>query len=198
MSTLAPTYTSVDARPFSTHYVWAEAFLEHPIEKVWEYAVDLPLWMGANHEWEPLAGETGKAGMLWRIWPRRHYAAENGMDPDNVPPPRYHFVGITKVIRHKLLGIEVWTEKGGSYGTAIDPSHRGLDSVLFTDLGNRTNARALFIGVEKPKPEQTLDTSDEEQVAANVMLHFQNLEKLLDGIPLDPPATESYRAEDAA
>jgi hypothetical protein len=198
MSTLAPTYTSVDERPFHTHYVWAEAVLDHPIEKVWEYALDLPLWMGANHEWEPLAGETGKAGMLWRIWPRRHYVAEKGMDPDNLAPPRYHFVGIGKVIRHKLIGVEVWPERGGSYGAAIDPSHRGLDSVLFTDLGERTNVRALFIAVEDPKPDQRVDTSEEEQVAANVMLHFENLQKVLGGVPLDSPATESYREADTA
>jgi hypothetical protein len=198
MSTLAPTYTSVDARPFSTHYVWAEADIEHPVEKVWDFAVDLPLWMGANHEWEPLAGELGKAGMLWRIWPRRHYVAESGLDPDDLAPPRYHYVGIAKVIRHKLIGVEVWTERGGSYGGALHESHTGLDSLLLTDLGGRTNVRGLFIAVEDPKPEQHVDTSEEEQLAANVMLHFENLRKLIDGIPLDPPATESYREEDTA
>jgi hypothetical protein len=196
MSRLAVSFETVDQRPFGTHYVWADADIDHPVEKVWEYAVDLPSWMGANHEWEPVAGETGKPGMLWRIWPRRHYVVESGLE-EECPPPRFHWVGIAKVIRHKLIGVEVWSEKGGSYGAALDPSHNGLDSLVLTDLGGRTNIKGLFIAVEDPKPDQHIDTSEEENIAANVMLHFDNLRKLIDGTPLDPPKTESFRREDS-
>jgi hypothetical protein len=194
LSTLESSYQSVDQRPFDTHYVWADADYDHPIEKVWEHAVDIPSWMGANHEWEPLAGETGKAGMLYRLWPRRHYLVESGVEGE-CPPPHYHFVGIAKVIRHKLLGIEVWPEEGGSYGGLVIPSHKGLDSLVFTDLGGgRTNLKGLFIAVEDRKPDQQIDTSEEENIAANVMLHFDNLRKVIEGTPLDPPKSETYRA----
>jgi hypothetical protein len=102
------------------------------------------------------------------------------------------------VIRHKLIGVEVWPEKGGSYGAALDPSHKGLDSLIFTDLGDgRTNLKGLFISVEDPKPDQHIDTSDDENIAANVMLHFDNLRKLIEGVPLDPPKTKSYLGEDS-
>lgn len=191
MSTLEASYETVDQRPFFTHYVWADVDIDQPIEKVWEQALNIPSWMGANHEWEPLDGETGKPGMLYRIWPRRHYLVENGVEGE-CPPPHFHFVGIAKVIRHKLIGVEVWPEKGGSYGGLVESSHKGLDNLVFTDLGGRTNIKGLFIAVEDPKPEQHIDTSEEENIAANVMLHFDNLRKLLDGTPLDQPATESY------
>jgi len=195
MSTLAPTYTAVTERPFNTRYTWAEAVIDHPAENVWPYAVDLPLWMPANHEWEPIAGETGKVGMLYRLWPRKHYVGG-----DECPPPHYHWVGIAKLIKHKLIGVEVWTEKGGSYGDRfVPPSYRGLDNILLTDLGDgRTNVRGLFIATMDPEPGQELDTNDEAVTADNVMLHFDNLRKVIDGIPLDPPETESFRAEDSA
>jgi hypothetical protein len=195
MSTLAPSYTSVEGRPFNTHYVWAEAVLDHPVEKVWEVAVDLAAWMPANHEWEVISGEVGKVGVLYRIWPRKHYVGG-----DECPPPHYHWVGIAKLIRHKLIGVEVWPEKGGSYGDKFVPaSYRGLDNVLLTDLGDgRTNVRGLFIATMDQQADQELDTNEEEELKENVMLHFENLGKVLDGVPLDPPATESFRTEDGA
>jgi hypothetical protein len=49
-----------------------------------------------------------------------------------------------------------------------------------------------------PQPDQQLDTNEEEELKENVMLHFENLRKVLDGVPLDPPATESFREEDSA
>jgi hypothetical protein len=193
MSTLAFSYETVDERPFDTHYVWADADFDHPIETVWEQALDIPSWMGANHEWEPITGEPGKAGMLYRLWPRKHYLVESGVEGE-CPPPHYHFVGIAKVIRHKLLGVEVWPEKGGSYGGLVEAAHKGLDSLVFTDLGNgRTNVKGLFIAVEERKPDQHIDTSEEENIAANVMLHFDNLRKVIEGTPLDTPKTDTYR-----
>jgi hypothetical protein len=193
MSKLALSYTSVSERPFNTQYVWADSDIEHPVEKVWEYAVDLPAWMPANHEWEPIGGEPGKPGMLWRLWPRKHYVGG-----DDCPPPHYHFVGLARLIRHKLVGAEVWTEKGGSYGDKfVPPSYRGLDSLLLTDLGGgRTNIKGLFIAVTAAEADQQLDTSEEEITADNVMLHFDNLRKLIDGVPLDPPETQSFMAQD--
>jgi hypothetical protein len=197
MSTLAFSYETVDERPFDTHYVWADADFDHPIETVWEQALDIPSWMGANHEWEPVTGETGKPGMLYRLWPRKHYLVESGVEGE-CPPPHFHFVGIARVIRHKLIGVEVWPEKGGSYGGLVEASHKGLDSLVFTDLGGgRTNVKGLFIAVEDRKPDQHIDTSEEENIAANVMLHFDNLRKVIDGIPLDTPKTDTYRTDDA-
>jgi hypothetical protein len=194
VSKLELNYTSVDQRPFNTDYVWAEAVIGHPIETVWRHALDFPAWMFANHEWEPIAGETGKPGMLWRLWPRRHYVG------DDCPAPHYHFVGIAKIIRHKLIAAEVWPEKGGSYGDRfVPPSYRGLDNILLTDLGGgRTDIRALFIATMDAQPGQQIDTSEEDEPAQNVMLHFENLQKVIAGTPLDAPATESFRDTDTA
>jgi hypothetical protein len=190
--TLSPTYTGVEQRPFGTSYVWAETVLDHPVETVWPVALDLPLWMNANHEWEQIAGEQGKPGVLYRLWPRHHYVG------DDCPPPHYHWVGIAKVIRPKIIGVEVWAEKGGSYGDRfVPPSYKGLDNLILTDLGGRTHMCGLFIAVTDPQADQQVDATEDQAPAANVQTHFDNLKRALEGTPIDPPATESFRAVDS-
>jgi hypothetical protein len=184
-------YTEFDQKPFTADYTYTEQIVDHPVAEVWEHALDIPAWMSANHEWEPIAGEPGKVGYFWRISPREHYVPAD----DPLPEPRYHVIGISKVIPHKLIVVELWPEKGGSYGNRFMPEDdAGFGALIFTDLGDKTCITALNIHTAHREPDQPHpDTSiSDEEKAGPFAGHFDNLRKLVDGVPLDPPASPSF------
>jgi hypothetical protein len=164
-------YTSLEQKPFLSHYLFVDAVIDHPVQKVWPFALDLPGWMSAHHRWEQIAGEAGEAGVLWRLWPTVEYVGQE------TPPPNYHLAGIQRLVPHKFIGLEVFMEKGGSYGGMIPEDHVGLDNLLFADLGDKTLVTALFIEETKT---QLVGREDEASVA-NVANHFENLKKFIDG-----------------
>jgi hypothetical protein len=187
---MADGYTTLDQKPFTADYTYTEQIIDHPVAKVWEHALDIAAWMSANHEWEPIDGEPGTVGYFWKISPREHYVP--GDEP--LPEPRYHMIGITKIIEHKLIEVEVFPEKGGSYGNRFMPEDdRGFGPLFFTDLGDKTCVTALIIHTAHRTPDQPHpDTSVPDDVKAGPFAgHFDNLRKLVDGVPLDPPASES-------
>lgn len=184
-------YTMLDQKPFTADYTYTEQIVHHPVAKVWEYALDLPAWMSANHEWVPVSGEPGTVGYFWKISPREHYVP--GDQP--LAEPRYHVIGISKVIRNKLIIVEIFPEKGGSYGNRFMPEDdRGFGQLILTDLGEKTCITAVNIhtasrGPDQPHPDTSI--SDEEK-AGPFAGHFDNLRKLVDGISLQPPASPSF------
>jgi hypothetical protein len=183
-------YTALDQKPFVSDYTYTEQFIDHPVAEVWPYALDLPAWMSANHEWEPIAGERGEVGYFWRISPRRHYVASELP----LAEPHYHVIGLSKVIEHKLIVVELFPEKGGSYGDRFMPADdRGFGPLMLTDLGERTCITALNIHTAAREPDQPHpDASMPDEVKAEGFAgHFDKLRRLVDGLPLEPPETES-------
>jgi hypothetical protein len=164
-------YTSLGQKPFLSHYLYVDAIIDHPVSKVWPFAVNLPCWMSAHHRWEPIDGEPGEVGLFWRLWPTTEYVGRE------TPPPNYHLAGIQRIIPYKFIGLEVFMEKGGSYGGMIPEDHVGFDNLLFADLGAKTQVTALFIEESKT----ALTGGSEEASVANVANHFENLKKFIDG-----------------
>src|SRR5688572_18261145 len=100
-------YRSLAQKPFETHYLHFEATIAAPIANVWEQAVHIGRWMN-DHELQTLAGTPGELGHFEKVLPR-------GLD-ENTPSPRHHYYGIAYLEPLKCITLEVFPEKGGSYG----------------------------------------------------------------------------------
>jgi hypothetical protein len=162
-------YATIDDRPFHSHYLYVETIIDHPIEKVWPHALLIDKWANNNHRYETVVDTGGGVGHLWRLY----YQSV----PEGTPEPHYSFTGITYVIPHKLVGYEVFPEKGGSYGGMIPLDYRGFDTMVVDDLGGRTKVAVLVISTS----ENPIDVgrSDEDRAAA-FYAHFDNLRTLVD------------------
>jgi hypothetical protein len=127
-------YKSLHEKPYESIYLHVEATIDHPVEKVWPHALDIGSWMNA-HRLETVAGEPGKVGHFQRVLPQ-------GLGPE-VPQPHYHLYGIAEIVPFKLIVLEVFPEKGGSYGKTRPKMC--FDSINLTDLGGRTHVSYLLI-----------------------------------------------------
>lgn len=166
---MTETYRTLDDRPYESVYLHAQTIIDHPIEKVWPHALDIGRWMNA-HRLEPLAGEPGKVGRFERVHPK-------GLG-EAVGKPHYHLYGIAQIIPHKLIALEVLPEKGGSYGSARE--WMSFDSILFADLGGRTQLTFLMVDAHMGRGEPGFHakrTAELEQARGMLEGYFENLKR---------------------
>lgn len=164
-------YRNLEDRPYGSLYLHVEAIIDHPLEKVWRQALDIGSWMSA-HQLETIAGEPCRIGHFERVYPR-------GLGPD-VPMPHHHLYGIVEIIPYRLIALEVFPERGGSYG--VTKPWMSFDSILFTDLGNRTNVVFLMVDAHLGEHDEDYHQRRKREVAAGRDLidgYFDNLRRLL-------------------
>lgn len=129
-------FRSLDQKPFESHYFYVETVIDHPVAKVWPQALRIESWM-TDHRLETLSGTPGKVGHFERVYMRE-------IAP-TIPAPHYHLYGISEVIPLKCIALEVFPEKGGSYGNTRE--WMAFDSLLFTDIIDRTRVAFLQVHV---------------------------------------------------
>lgn len=165
-------YLKLSDKPFESIYLYVDTVIGHPAEKVWPHALAIGSWMTA-HRLETLDGEPGKVGHFERVFPR-------GLGAD-APSPQYHLYGIADAIPLKLIVLEVFPEKGGSYGDARESM--SFDSILFTDLGGKTKVVLLMTDVHlgKRDAEFMAHRKGEHDAGREMVIgYFENLRQLVD------------------
>jgi hypothetical protein len=170
MQTKPERYETLAEKPYDSLYFYAETDIDQPLEKVWPHALDIGSWM-SSHELETLAGERGKVGYFEKVSP--HGVGEE------VPLPHHHLYGIGAVIPMKFIGLEVFAEKGGSYGARDWVSFDGL---LFVDLGNKTRILFHMVDVHLKKADPAALERRRTEIEAGRQLmnrHFENLRRLV-------------------
>jgi hypothetical protein len=167
-------FERLDQKPYKSNYFYVEAIIDGPIEEVWRRALKIGDWM-TDHRLETIDGQPGKIAHLERVYPR-------DTDP-SVPRPHYHLYAIAELIPLKCIALEVFPEKGGSYG---DPSQWiAFDSILFSDLGGRTNVGFLQIHVvtegehHDDEAARQRRKKDEEIGRDRLNRYFENLRRLV-------------------
>lgn len=165
-------YRSLADRPYGSLYLYVETVIDHSVEKVWPHALDIGSWMSA-HGLETIDGEARKVGYLERVHPR-------GLGND-VPLPHYHLYGIAHIIPLKLIALEVFPERGGSYG--VTKPWMSFDNILFTDLGGRTQVVFLMVDAHLGAHDEAYVQRRSKEVAGGRDLidgYFENLRRLVD------------------
>lgn len=163
-------YRSLDEKPFESIYMYVDATIDQPVERVWPHALNIGSWMN-KHDLVTVAGEPGKIGHFQRVVPR-------GLAED-VPAPRYHLYGIAEVVPQKLIVLEVLPEKGGSYGKTRPKMT--FDSIHLTDLGGRTRIAYVLIEVNLGKGDTDFCArrkAEIEAIRSVIEGFFQNLCRL--------------------
>lgn len=164
-------YRSLADRPYGSLYLYVETIIDHPIEQVWPHALDIGSWMSA-HRLETLAGERNKVGHFERVYPR-------GLGAD-VPLPHHHLYGIVEIIPHSLIALEVFPERGGSYG--VTKPWMSFDNILLTDIGGRTKVVFLMIDAHLGAHDEAYHQRRKQEVEAGRDLingYFDNLRRLV-------------------
>jgi len=164
-------YTNLSQRPYESHYLFLDARIDAPVEKVWPHALNIGSWMTA-HRLETIGGESGKIGHLERVYPK-HLASAVGH-------PRYHLYGVTNIIPHKYIGLEVFPEKGGSYGDRNE--WMSFDGVLLIDLGGRTQVVFLMVDVQMGSRDQAERERRQQEINEGremITGYFENLRALV-------------------
>ena len=164
-------YLKLEDKPFESIYLYVDTIIEQPVSKVWPHALDIGSWMSA-HRLETIAGEASKVGHFERVFPR-------GL-ADDAPKPHYHLYGIAELIPFKLIVLEVFPERGGSYGDSRESM--SFDSILFTDLGSTTQVALLMTDVHLGKRDQEFMSRRKGEHEAGkelVKAYFENLRKLV-------------------
>jgi hypothetical protein len=171
---MANTYENLDQRPYESHYLYAETIIDHPVKKVWPYALNIRSWM-SDHRLETVNGETGRVGHFERVFP-------HGLTAET-PQPHYHLYGVAEVIPFKCIALEVFPEKGGSYGNAKERT--SFDCILLVDLGEKTKLIFLAIDVNMVRGEQKdIDFQKREETGdadghQRLNRYFENLKQLV-------------------
>lgn len=161
-------YTSLDQKPYSTHYIHVDTVIDSPVQDVWPHALDIRTWM-TDHKLETIAGKAGEVGHFERVWPR-----DVGQD---VPLPHYHLYGVAKVIPFKLIALEVFPEKGGSYGNTLWPAdYMAFDNILLTDVDGKTHVTFVAIGVNDIEREDSEDRNFSDMITR----YFATLTELVE------------------
>jgi hypothetical protein len=143
-----------------------DTVIEAPVEKVWPQALKIGSWMTA-HRLETVAGEPGKVDHFEQVFPRNLAA--------DVPEPHYHFYGIAAAVPHQYIALEVFPERGGSYGKTRP--WLMFDVLQFTDLGGRTRVTFLMIDVQLGK--EAVPEAKHDGVADMIHGYFENLKRLV-------------------
>lgn len=127
-------YQTLAEKPYETHYVWKEIEIDAPVETVWPLAVRIPDWMNA-HRLETLDGSPGELGHFEQVFPQN-------LAPDT-PTPHHHFYGIAHLVPLRYIALEVFPERGGSYGKTRDWTM--VDQIMLNDLGDGRTRVAFAI-----------------------------------------------------
>jgi hypothetical protein len=160
-------YQTLAQKPFETHYLHFEAVIDAPLKKVWEKAVHIGQWMN-DHKLETLSGKPGELGHFEKVLPR-------GMD--NVPMPRHHYYGIALLVPLKCISLEVFPEKGGSYGNP--DQWQMFDHVLFNEVGGKTRIVLLMHEVHPgPAGAKARALGEEEVMRERLGKYVENLARL--------------------
>lgn len=164
-------YQSLDQKPYDSHYLLAETVIDHPVKKVWPHALNIGGWMSA-HRLETIAGQPGEAGHFERVYPR-------GLGRD-VGFPHYHMYGLAHVIPCKYIALEVFPEKGGSYGNARE--YMSFDGILLDDVGGKTKITFLLVDIHLGKGDQAAYERRRKEIEDSRQLldqYFENLRILV-------------------
>ena len=168
---MGDTYRNLQEKPFESHYVFVDAVLDEPVAKVWPHAVHIGKWMN-DHKLETLAGEPGHLGHFEKVLPQ-------GLG-EEYKPPRHHFYGIAHLVPFKCISLEVFPEKGGSYGST--EQWQMFDHIILTDLGNKTHITFLMQEVHPgPAGGQQRKLGEEEQMRERSRKYFDILLQLVRG-----------------
>ncbi|PZF86639.1 hypothetical protein [Jiangella anatolica] len=165
-------YRRLDDKEFDSHYLYVEREIHHPVKAVWPHVLAIGSWMNA-HELRTLDGAPGEVGFFERVLPR-------DLAPD-VPPPHYHLYGIAHVVPYKYVALEVFPERGGSYGKArpkID-----LDGIHLVDVGASTKLIFCMIDIQLGEgPPGSYEQRESELDGVRGMLedYFDTLEALVE------------------
>lgn len=162
---MGATYRELSEKPYKTHHFLTETVIDRPVEVVWPHIVKIGSWM-TDHKLETIAGEEGTVGHFERVWPRN-------LD-DDTAEPLYHLYGIAKIIPERCIVLEVFPEKGGSYGDAFyPPEFVNFDAILLTDLGDKT--QVSFFGIEVYAEH---DDAYDKDIHDQIGRYFENLREL--------------------
>jgi hypothetical protein len=168
-------YKSLSEKPYESHYVYFEDVIEASVEAVWPHAVRIGDWMN-DHRLETLEGSPGKVNLFERVYP--HGLA------DDVPEPHYHLYGLAHAEEPRYLVLEVFSERGGSYG---EPRQKlGFDVISLTDLGDKTQVGMLLIDVTMDDDQSAdrkplVPQEDEEQTTQDrIPRYFDTLRSLVE------------------
>ena len=153
VSAAAQTIDKFENKSYHSNYGYTETFIDHPVEKVWPHVLDIAKWMDA-HDLETVSGEPGKFGHLVKVMP-------HGIG-DETPLPHYHLYALAKIIPLKLIALEVFPEKNGSYGG--HDKKTSIDTILLSDIGgNRTKVAFYLADVNwKENPKNVTDPVDRD------------------------------------
>ena len=162
------TYASLEDKPYESHYLYVDTIIDHPVERVWKHAVKISTWM-TDYRLVTLAGIAGEVGHFERVYPP-------GL-AEGTPPPHYHLYGIAELIPNKCIFIEVFPERGGSYGKTRE--WLMFDNILLVDLGGRTKVIFFIIDVHPGRAAQP-ESHDDAVLRDRLERYFVNLKKLAD------------------
>lgn len=165
-------YGSLDQKPYESFYLYVEATIEHSVERVWPHALNIGGWMSA-HRLETVSGAQGHVGHFERVYPR-------GLG-NEVPLPHYHLYGIAHIVPKKMIVLEVFPEKGGSYGNTRQKM--SFDTIFLTDLATKTLVGFHMTDVHLGKGnEETRARRLRELSGVGEMLnkYFDNLRQLIE------------------
>lgn len=166
-------YQTLEDREFDSHYRLDDIDIDRPVEEVWPHAVEIGRWMD-THVLETIDGSATEVGHLERVWPRNL--------GDDLGEPRYHLYGVAYVIPSRYIALEVFPEKGGSYGNARP--WVSFDGILLTDLGDgRTRVTFLLIDVHQGKGDrESYERRATEILERRIMTvrHLGNLKRIVE------------------
>jgi hypothetical protein len=168
-------YTSLDEKPFASRYMFFHDVIDRPVEDVWSHAIHIGAWMN-EHRLVTLAGTEGHQGHFERVYPQNL--------PPETPEPHYHLYGIAEVVAPHYIVLEVFSERGGSYG---DESEKiGVDIIALSQREARSTNVGLFLvdlTVAQGNGAQTeaavADVERETQL--RIPRYFENLRQLANG-----------------
>jgi hypothetical protein len=169
---MAQAFRTLAQKPFASHYFYCDAVIDHPVERVWPHALNIASWM-TDHRLETIDGASGHVGHFERVW-------AGDIDPATTPEPHYHLYGISQIVPHKLIVLEVFPEFGGSYGSMKDSV--GFDAMVFTNLGDATSIAFVMIEVETGEDGNNDEAWAETQEIATerIRRYFDNLRELVE------------------
>jgi hypothetical protein len=132
---------------------------------VWPHVIKIGTWM-TDHRLETIDGQEATVGHFERVWPK-------DLD-ETTQEPQYHLYGIVKLIPERLVVLEVFPEKGGSYGDAFyPPEFVNFDAILLTGCGDTT--QVSFYGIEVFAEH---DDAYDEGIQVQINRYFDNLREL--------------------
>lgn len=170
-SPIVERYETLAQKPFESVHTYVDAVIDFPVEQVWAQAVHIGRWM-TDHRLETIAGTSGEVGYFEKV-----VVVE--ADP-KAPPPHYILYGIADLVPLKCISLEVFPEKGGSYG---DPRRWiNFDQILLTDLGSKTHVAVVILHVDvtvPPRAEQDRGVDWKELLRARLTRYLQNLQAVV-------------------